>query len=80
MISDHSIAAREMRGFSYFTQGVVTLLLLITLTTSCLADSLIYMRIDRAVLEKRVQVAPPTPQDRLRTLRTQFRNAGCPIC
>lgn len=57
--------------------GVLSLLLLIGVARSCRADSLIYMRIDPAVLETRVQVAPPTPQERLRTLRAQFRSAGC---
>src|SRR5262252_2872429 len=49
----------------------------VCLVVVCFADNLTYMRIDRAVIEKRIQSVPPTDQDRLTTLRTQFRAAGC---
>jgi hypothetical protein len=61
-----------------FIRSVLGFVLLVAFTTSCRADSVIYMRIDRTILEKRAQVAPSTPQERLRTLRAQFRNGGCP--
>lgn len=58
-------------------QSVLLFLLLFALVGPSLADNLLYLRIDRAVLENRVQVMPSTPQERLRTLRIQFRTAGC---
>lgn len=57
--------------------SVLPFLLVIVLLQPCRADSLLYMRIDRKVLDKRVQVVPATPEGRLRTLRTEFQNAGC---
>jgi VWFA-related protein len=35
------------------------------------------MRIDRSVIEKRIQTVPATDQDRVDTLRSQFKAAGC---
>ena len=53
------------------------LLVVVCLVVACFADNLIYMRIDRAVIEKRLQSVPPTDQDRIDTLRSQFKAAGC---
>ena len=61
-----------------FVRSILWFVLLVAFTASCRADSVIYMRIDRTILEKRAQVAPSTPKERLRTLRAQFRNGGCP--
>ncbi len=36
------------------------------------------MRIDRSVIEKRIQTVPPTDKDRIDTIRAQFKAAGCP--
>ncbi len=51
--------------------------LIFVLVSVCLADSLIYMRVDRAVIEKRLQPVPATDKDRVDTIRAQFRAAGC---
>ena len=53
------------------------LLLVVTLAVVCFADNLTYMRIDRSVIEKRVQTVPATEKDRIDTIRSQFRAAGC---
>jgi len=53
------------------------LLSVLCLVVACFADNLIYMRIDRSVIEKRIQSVPPTDQDRVDTLRSQFKAAGC---
>ncbi len=53
-------------------------LFLVSIAIFCFADNLTYMRIDQAVIEKRLQTVPATDQDRVTTLRTQFRAAGCP--
>ena len=53
------------------------LLIVVCLVAACFADNLIYMRIDRGVIEKRIQSVPPTDQDRIDTLRSQFKAAGC---
>ena len=53
------------------------LLVVVCLVVACLADNLIYMRLDRAVIEKRLQSIPPTDQDRVDTLQSQFKAAGC---
>jgi VWFA-related protein len=53
------------------------LLIVVCLVAACFADNLIYMRIDKSVIEKRIQSVPPTDQDRVDTLRSQFKAAGC---
>jgi hypothetical protein len=68
----------EHRALSGIVLVAICLALVIALATLSPAESVTYMRIDRTVLEKRVQIVPSTLQDRLRILRAQFRNAGCP--
>ena len=53
------------------------LLVVVCLVVACFADNLIYMRIDRSVIEKRIQSIPPTDRDRVDTLRAQLKAAGC---
>ncbi len=53
------------------------LLLLFALVAVCLADNLTYMRVDRSVIEKRLEPVPATDKERLDTLRAQFKAAGC---
>src|SRR5271157_3490228 len=47
------------------------------LAVACLADNLVYIRIDRSVIEKRIQAVPADDVSRIATLRTQFKAAGC---
>ena len=58
-------------------RSVLPFVLLMILLQPCRADSLLYMRIDRPVLDKRALAVPATPKDRLRVMRTEFRSAGC---
>ena len=53
------------------------LLLLFALVAVCLADNLTYMRVDRSVIEKRLEPVPASDKERLDTLRAQFKAAGC---
>ncbi|HZD31813.1 MAG TPA: VWA domain-containing protein [Candidatus Angelobacter sp.] len=53
------------------------LVFVLTLAVVCLADNLIYMRVDSSVIEKRLEPVPATEQDRINTLRAQFKSAGC---
>ena len=53
------------------------LFLVVGLVVGGFADNLTYMRIDRSVIEKRIQSVPATEQDRIARLRSQFRAAGC---
>ena len=50
---------------------------LLTLAITCLADNLTYMRVDRSVIEKRLQPVPQTEKERVDSLKTQFHAAGC---
>lgn len=43
----------------------------------CMADNLTYMRVDRSVIEKRLQPLPATDVDRVDSVKAQFRAAGC---
>jgi hypothetical protein len=48
------------------------------LATTCIADSVIYMRVHRPVIEEQLKLAPRDPADRIKTLRTLFQKGGCP--
>ena len=56
---------------------VFKLLLPLILVVACLADNLTYLRIDRAVIDKRLQTVPATDKDRVAAIRAQFKAAGC---
>ena len=62
---------------TYYLFRFARLLLVLSLAVVCLADNLIYMRIDRSVIEKRIQTVPPSDKERIDTVRAQFRAAGC---
>jgi VWFA-related protein len=53
------------------------LALIFVLVAVCLADSLTYMRVDRSVIEKRLQPVPAGDKERVDAIRAQFRAAGC---
>jgi VWFA-related protein len=48
------------------------------LTSICLGDGIVYLRLHRNLIEERLKLLPPTQQARLDTLRTMFKAAGCP--
>jgi VWFA-related protein len=56
---------------------VFRVLLFSLLSTCCLGGSIIYLRVQRGVLEERLKAAPETGVERLRKLRAQFQAAGC---
>jgi len=56
---------------------VFKLLLLLTFAITCVADSLVYVRIERPVIEKRIQTVPATDAERVAIIRAQFQAAGC---
>ena len=51
--------------------------LVLALSTAGLADTVIYVRIHRPLIEQRLKLAPETKLDRLILLRTLFEQAGC---
>lgn len=44
---------------------------------TCLADNLVYVRIEQSVIDKRLQTVPATDKERIDTIRAQFRASGC---
>jgi len=52
-------------------------LVIVALAAACLADNLTYMRVERSVIDKRLETAPATDMDRADILRSQFKAAGC---
>ena len=52
-------------------------LILLVISVVCLADNLIYMRVDQPVIEKRIQAVPASDRERVDTLKAQFKAAGC---
>src|SRR5271167_3509859 len=47
------------------------------LVTACLADNVTFLRIDRSIVQQRIQQAPQASEQRVQTLRTMFEKAGC---
>lgn len=47
------------------------------LSCASLADNVTFLRIDKSLVEQRVQQPPQTPEQRVTTLRAMFEKAGC---
>jgi len=56
---------------------VLRILLFLALTSICLGDGLVYMRLHRPLIEERLKLSPDNQQDRLHTIRNLFKSAGC---
>ena len=54
-----------------------SLLVVLALSSACLADNVTFLRLDRSVVEQRLQQAPENSDQRVRTLQTMFEKAGC---
>jgi len=50
----------------------------LVLATTCIADSIVYMRVHRPLIEEQLKLAPATEPDRIKTLRSLFQKGGCP--
>ena len=57
----------------WFHFSVVFLLL----SCASLADNVTFLRIDKSIVEQRLQPQPQSPEQRVATLRTMFEKAGC---
>ena len=53
-------------------------LFFVVLATTCIADSIVYMRVHRPLIEEQLKLAPATEPDRIKTLRSLFQKGGCP--
>ncbi len=53
------------------------LIFLSGLIGTCVADNVTFLRIDRSIVQQRIQQAPQTPEQRVQTLRVMFEKAGC---
>lgn len=53
------------------------LLVVLAFSCACLADNVTFLRIDKSIVQQRVQQVPPTADQRTHTLRTMFERAGC---
>jgi hypothetical protein len=50
----------------------------VLLATTCGADSVVYMRVHRSLIEENLRLNPATQADRVQTLRRLFQVGGCP--
>jgi len=48
------------------------------LSSAALADNVTFLRIDKSVINQRLEQPPSTPAARTQALRTMFEHAGCP--
>ena len=49
----------------------------LVLVSACLADNVTFLRIDKSVVNERVQNGPQSPDQRVAALRSMFEKAGC---
>src|SRR5580704_2427427 len=54
-----------------------SLLVVFALSSPCLADNVTFLRVDKSVVQQRLQPVPATPDQRVRSLRAMFEKAGC---
>ena len=54
-----------------------SLLVVFALCSACLADNVTFLRLDKSVVEQRLQLAPQDPSQRAGILQTMFEKAGC---
>jgi VWFA-related protein len=57
---------------------LLCLLSFVTLATTCIADSVSYVRVHRPLLAEHLKLAPEGEADRVRAVRNLFQQAGCP--
>ncbi len=57
---------------------IPSLLLFVSLATTCIADNIVYMRVPRPSIEEHLKLAQDVEAERVRTLRNLFQKAGCP--
>ena len=53
------------------------LVILLALTCATVADNVTFLRVDRTLVQQRLDQAPPTSAQRVTTLRSMFEKAGC---
>src|SRR5450755_689313 len=54
-----------------------SLLVVFALSCACLADNVTFLRLDKSVVQQRLQQLPQSPDQRVRSLQTMFEKAGC---
>src|SRR5215471_21017926 len=59
-------------------KNVLLLLMLAVAALPCNGDSLVYVRVHRALIEAQLKLAPKTDADRTHTLHALFEKGGCP--
>jgi VWFA-related protein len=51
---------------------------LLVLSSATLADNVTFLRLDKSIVQQRIEQPPATPEQRVSTLRSMFERAGCP--
>ncbi len=57
---------------------LLRLLVFVALATTCIADSIVYVRVHRPLIEEHLKLAQDGEAERVRTLRNLFQKARCP--
>ncbi len=57
---------------------VLRSLVFVALATTCIADSIVYVRVNRPLIAEHLKLANDGEAERVRTLRSLFQKAGCP--
>ena len=54
-----------------------SLVVLFALSGACLADNVTFLRIDKSIVQQRLQPSPQSAEQRVRATREMFEKAGC---
>src|SRR2546421_12919955 len=51
--------------------------IVLALAVTCAAQSITYLRLDRSLIQERLNPSPDMPAERVASLKTLFKKAGC---
>src|SRR5205823_11604213 len=51
--------------------------IVLAIVVTCAAQSITYLRIDRSLIQERLNPSPDQPAERVASLKTLFKKAGC---
>jgi VWFA-related protein len=59
-------------------KSLLRALVFVILAATCIAETIVYMRVHRPLIEEHLKLAPVDEAERIRTLRSLFQKGGCP--
>jgi VWFA-related protein len=67
----------KISAYRYPMSWPLRVLVFIALSTICAAEGITYLRLERGLLEQKLNLSPETSAERVKTLKNLFEKAGC---